>query len=158
MSETEKKTEGKDGFSWGGNAVFHGPVTFHGPMFHIHDNPHVEEHIHYHYPVKVEEERRSMKDGEIPAELDAPQARDLMGRLTEAGLLDEVWQPVGLSGAQRGVLAQRIAARLKIANTWKTFGSLWSMKPETLRTAYNKGMEQKSMSDFIGRVNKVLEE
>ena len=58
MSATEKKTEGKDGFSWGGNAVFHGPVTFHGPMFHIHDNPHVEEHIHYHYPVKVEEDRR----------------------------------------------------------------------------------------------------
>lgn len=49
MSEKEKKTD-KEGFTWGGSAVFNAPVTFQGPMFDIHDNAHVEEHVHYHYP------------------------------------------------------------------------------------------------------------
>ena len=93
---------------------------------------------------------------ELPAVLDTPRARTLLERLVEAGLLDEAWQPVGLSGARRGVLAQQLAARLGIAHTWQTFAPLWGMKPETLRAAYNQGMAQKGMADFIGRLNKAL--
>ena len=93
---------------------------------------------------------------ELPAELDTPRARGLMGRLVKAGLLDEAWQPVGLSGSKRGVLAQHVAARLEIGCTWKAFGALWGVKSETLRAAYNMGMQQKSMSDFIGLINKAL--
>ena len=70
---------------------------------------------------------------ELPAGLDTPRARGLMGRLVKAGLLDETWQPVGLSGSKRGVLAQH-----------------------ALRAAYNTGMQQKGMSDFIGLINKAL--
>lgn len=92
----------------------------------------------------------------LPAVLDTPCARTLLERLVTAGLLDEAWQPVDLSGARRGVLAQQLAARLGIAHTWQTFAPLWGMKPETLRAAYNQGMAQKGMADFIGRLNKAL--
>lgn len=105
-----------------------------------------------------EEKRADRVAGTLPAELDSPQARDLMDRLAKAGVLDEAWQPVGLSGAKRGVLAHHMAARLGIECTWKTFGTLWGEKSGTLRTAYNTGMEQKSMSEFIGLINNVLKE
>ena len=39
----------KDDFERTG-AVFYGSVTFNGPMFDIHDNQHVENHVHYAQP------------------------------------------------------------------------------------------------------------
>ena len=41
--EEETKKEGR----FDAGATFHGTVTFHGPMFDIHDNQHVETHTHY---------------------------------------------------------------------------------------------------------------
>lgn len=61
----------------------------------------------------------------LPSCLTTPAAHDLLQRLVRAGLLDEAWQPVGLSIARRGVLASLLAQRLGIAQTWKTFGELW---------------------------------
>lgn len=150
----------RDGSRWG-SAVFNAPVTFQGPMFHIHDNDHVEEHIHYHYPVSTDGERKktaaTATPGTPPAGLDTEEARLVMERLVKAGLLDEAWQPAGLSGARRGVLAQRVAARLGVTNTWKAFGALWGMNDGTLRTAYNKGMDQPGMGDFIEQIRKALQ-
>ena len=40
----------------------------------------------------------------------------------------------------------------------QTFGRLWGMKPENLRSAYNKGMDQPRSNAFIQRVNRALEE
>lgn len=88
---------------------------------------------------------------------DTPEARSLMARLVEAGLLDAAWQPVGLSNAQKGVLASLLARRLDIPNLWQVFGGLWGMKPETLRTACNKGMEQRRTMAFMERVKRVME-
>lgn len=89
---------------------------------------------------------------------DTPEVRSLMARLVEAGLLDAAWQPVGLSNAQKGVLALLLARRLDIPNLWQVFGGLWGMKPETLRTACNKGMEQRRTMVFMERVKRVMED
>lgn len=93
----------------------------------------------------------------LPSCLTTPAAHDLLQRLVRAGLLDEAWQPVGLSIARRGVLASLLAQRLGIAQTWKTFGELWGMKGETLRRKYNDGMEQKQMGEFIKNVKQTIE-
>lgn len=87
-----------------------------------------------------------------------PLAETLLARLVDAGLVDERWQPLSLSNAEKGVLASLLAGRLKVNNQWQTFGRLWGLKPENLRTAYNKGMDQPRSNAFIQRVNKVLEE
>lgn len=92
----------------------------------------------------------------IPACLDTPEAHELLQRLVQAGYVDEAWQPCGLSIAQRGVLASLVAQELGIAHTWKTFGSLWGMNPESLRAKYNEGINQERMGDFIALINKWL--
>ena len=39
----------------------------------------------------------------------------------------------------------------------QTFGRLWGVKPETLRSACNKGMEQRRTGAFMRRVVEVME-
>ena len=83
-------------------------------------------------------------------------ASEVMERMVSAGVLNEDWQPQGLSNAEKGVLASCLATRLDIAHVWQTFSALWGMKPETLRTAFNKGMEQRKTAAFLERVKKVM--
>ena len=88
--------------------------------------------------------------------LSTPLALEVMERMVSAGVLNEDWQPQGLSNAEKGVLASCLATRLDIAHVWQTFSALWGMKPETLRTAFNKGMEQRKTAAFLERVKKVM--
>ena len=98
--------------------------------------------------------------------LRTPRAEALLARLVDAGLVDASWQPLSLSNAEKGVLASLLADRLHLStpdrlgvdNLWQTFGRLWGMKPENLRSAYNKGMDQPRSNAFIQRVNRALEE
>lgn len=92
----------------------------------------------------------------LPDSLTTPQARQLLCRLATDKVLDETWQPIALSHAQRGVLASLLSSRLNIDTPWQTFGRLWGMKPETLRTAFNRGMEQPRTGDFLEKVKKSL--
>lgn len=92
-----------------------------------------------------------------PACLDTPEANELLRRLVQAGLLDERWQPCNLSQPQRGVLAWTLADKLRIAHVWKTFGALWGTSPDTLRTKYNEGMNQKRMGEFMSLINNLLQ-
>lgn len=94
----------------------------------------------------------------IPPQLDTEPARNLLRRLVQAGMLDEDWQPADLSNAEKGILAWLLARRLKIENQWQTFSALWGMKTETLRTAYNRGMDQRRTGQFMERVKKVMGE
>ena len=84
----------------------------------------------------------------VPATLQPPEARALMRKLTDAGILDGRWQPVGLSLAERGILTRYISGQLGIAAQWQTFGSLWNMKPETLRRAAAKALDQRKTLGF----------
>ena len=95
------------------------------------------------------------KDSSFPS-LSTPLALEVMERMVSAGVLNEDWQPQGLSNAEKGVLASCLATRLDIAHVWQTFSALWGMKPETLRTAFNKGMEQRKTAAFLERVKKVM--
>ena len=83
-------------------------------------------------------------------------ARELHARLREAGLVDEAWQPMGLSNAERGVLAFQLAVRLDIQNQWQVFSSLWGTTPSSLRSAYNKANEQRKTMSFIEKLNIIL--
>lgn len=92
----------------------------------------------------------------LPAELRTAQAHTLHEKLMGSGLMDEDWQPVGLSNAQRGLLASYLSDKLGIANQWKVFSTLWDMKTENLRSAYNKALEQNKSLTFQDRLKKVL--
>lgn len=70
--------------------------------------------------------------------------------------MDDGWQPLSLSNAEKGVLASLLADRLEVDNLWQTFSRLWGMNSETLRSAFNKGMDQQRTNDFMERVKNAL--
>lgn len=84
----------------------------------------------------------------LPPALGTPQAHALLGKLVQAGMLDERWQPVGLSLAMKGVLARTVAERLEIQDMWQCFGILWGMKPDTLRKADYNAQDKKKILLF----------
>ena len=92
----------------------------------------------------------------LPDALLTDKARALHGRLREAGLVDEGWMPVGLTNAERGVLAFKLAVRLDIQNQWQVFSSLWGTTSGSLRSAYNKANEQRKTMSFVEKLNIIL--
>ena len=96
------------------------------------------------------------QDVPLPEVLRTPQAEALHAKLRTAGILDANWQPTGLTNNLKGMLAMQLAQTLDINNQWKVFGELWGLKTGTLRSAYNKAMEQTKTLDFQDRLNEIL--
>ena len=94
--------------------------------------------------------------GVVPAVLKTEEAEELMGDLVEAGVLTEGWQPVGLSGSERALVAKAVCDRLDIKEVWQVFGLLWNEKPETLRSYLNKALDQKKSLAFQERLKNIL--
>ena len=90
--------------------------------------------------------------GTLPDDFKTPEAEQLMRKLVNAGLLDVNWQPVNLSIAERGYLADEISSRLQIKSKWKVLGRLWNENSETLRQGKNKAVEQTKTGIFIEKL------
>lgn len=93
----------------------------------------------------------------LPEEFQTPEAEHIMHKLLEAGLLDANWQPVNLSIAERGYLADEISSRLQIKSKWKVLGALWNENSETLRQGKNKAVEQSKTGIFIKKLKVILD-
>ena len=104
-----------------------------------------------------EENEESTEPGTIPAKLKTEDAKELMQDLVDAGILDENWQPVGLSGSERALVAKAVCDRLDLKEVWQLFGQLWNEKPETLRSYLNKALEQKKSLEFQERLKNILD-
>ena len=92
----------------------------------------------------------------VPDKLRCPEAEELMEDLVDAGLLTEDWQPKGLSGSERGLLAREVCTSLGINDVWQVFGKLWNEKPETLRSYLNKALDQKKSLPFQEKLKNIL--
>ena len=106
--------------------------------------------------IEAEEVETAAAEQQIPEELTTPEAREVLSKLHRAGLLDERWQPVGLSYADMGTLAGYIADKLCIQTPWKTFGCLWQKKPDALRSGMNRGTTQNKTDLLLDRIKKAL--
>ena len=135
-------------------------INVQGSYIDVHDNQNV------YLSVDKAEVRMGNNDGSmveeekagapVPDVLASEEAKELMESLADAGILTEEGQPVGLSGAEKGELAMQLAMRLDISNVWQVFGSLWGMKPETLRAAFNRGRDQKKNAKFQDRLKNII--
>ena len=103
-----------------------------------------------------EDTKKKQVPQEVPERLTTETARATMVLLVDAGLLSADWQPVGLSGAERGLVARAVCERLMIEDVWQVFGLLWNEKPETLRSYFNKALEQKKSLEFQDRLKNIL--
>lgn len=119
-----------------------------GSYIDIHDNENVyltvdkDGEVKTHIDEKQIRTPRLVTSGEIPDELCTAEARALHEKLVDADMLDKNWQPVSLSNAEKGTLAEYIAEKLNLRNKWKLFGTLWKIDSETLRTAKARGLDQ----------------
>ena len=93
----------------------------------------------------------------VSAALQTVEAEELMGRLVDAEVLKENWQPNGLSGSERGLVARAVCERLDISDTWQVFGQLWGEKPETLRSYLNKALELKKSLSYQEKLRNILD-
>lgn len=84
----------------------------------------------------------------IPKELQTPEAKKILAKLQKKGILDEDLQPVGLSGAKKGVLAWELCDVLGIKHCWKIMGTLWKCNGETIRKARDKGIMTPAVIEF----------
>lgn len=76
--------------------------------------------------------------------------------LMEHKLIDDSWQCIKLSCTEISLLAKAICDRLDIKDVWQLFGHLWHKKPSTLRSYFNKALEQKKSLEFQDRLLNIL--
>ena len=96
------------------------------------------------------------KNKVVPERLKTDEAKELLADLVDAGMLTENWQPNGLSGTERALVAKAVSDRLVVNEVWQLFGQLWGEKPETLRAYYNKAMEQKKSLKYLDKLKNIL--
>ena len=100
--------------------------------------------------------KEAEKASNLPDVLATEEAMEIRGKLHEAGLIDEDWQPGDLSGSERGLVARAVCERLEINEVWQVFGLLWDEKPETLRGYFNKALGQRKTLLFQDKLKKIL--
>ena len=125
-----------------------------------------QKHVYYQEP-----ERKKLVEGiedavevsadeqdevlELPAVLCTPEAKALHTKLHHENIVDSYWQPIELSNAEKGTLAEYIADKLGIKSKWKLFGGLWKVDGETLRTAKARGLDQDKTWEFRNKLDKL---
>lgn len=92
----------------------------------------------------------------MPRQLKTEEAEQLMEDLVDEGILTEDWQPNGLSGSERGLVARAVCEHLHINEVWQVFGSLWNEKPETLRRYFNNALDQRKSLKYQEKLKKIL--
>ncbi len=104
-----------------------------------------------------EESEEQQEPGTIPTKLKTEEAKELMSSLVDEGILDENWQPIGLSGSERALVARAVCEHLGLKEVWQLFGQLWNEKPETLRSYLNKALDQKKSLEFQDKLKDILD-
>ena len=94
----------------------------------------------------------------MPDELKGEKGQALLKNLQKHGLLDENFYPLELSNSETAVLAYQIAIALDIDEMWKVFSDFWDINPNTLRAAYNRGIEQKKTMKFLDEILPLLKD
>ena len=108
------------------------------------------------FPIEMKDMSCEGYEPPIPIQLTSEEACELKEGLIEAGMIDENWQPVKLSGTEMALLAQKISDRLGVKDIWIFFGRLWNKKPETLRSFLYRAQEQRKSLDFQDRLKRII--
>ena len=141
-----------------GNNI-HFTFNFHGPIGQqIAHVDKLETHFDKDMSMQVVDTDAMMNTDEmeapsLPEILCTPQAEALHAKLRNAGWMDERWNPVGLSNAEKGTLAEYLSEKLGIPSHWKFFSRLWNINSETLRTSKARGLDQGKTWDFRSKLD-----
>lgn len=100
--------------------------------------------------------------GVLPPKLASGRAMFMWRILQQEGLIDDDYQPVGLSRTMSALLANDMITRLSteterllgIDDKWKPFEQLWDRS--NMKADYNHAMSLAKTRPFLGRLNRLL--
>ena len=113
------------------------------------------EHVENYYGSNACEQP-SYRNAEMPEELKTEKAQKIMQNLMDIGVVTEDFMPLGISTSEAAVLAYQIGIELEIKNIWSVFGNYWGPNPNSMRTACNRGMDQKKTAAFLDKVKPAI--
>ena len=102
-----------------------------------------------------EEDSLAKEDPEMEL-LHTEKALRVLRALRDIQLLDEDFQPLHLSWAQKGYLAYQIAFKLDIAHVWVVMGAFWHLSAKALKSARERAMNMPSISSFDKKIKPIL--
>ncbi|MDE6648152.1 MAG: hypothetical protein K2K03_10100 [Prevotella sp.] len=92
---------------------------------------------------------------ELPALLNTEKAMAIWQRLKDAKLVDDCYQPIGMSRAETAMLASIISMKMGYQLKWEPFETLWSRN--NMRSDLSKAKDWKEkMNDWVNKINEVL--
>ena len=109
------------------------------------------EHVENYYGSNACEQT-SCRNAEMPEELKTDKAQRIKNNLMDIGVVTEDFMPLGISTSEAAVLAYQIGIELEIKNIWSVFGNYWGPNSNSMRTACNRGMDQKKTAAFLEKV------
>lgn len=91
----------------------------------------------------------------LPLVLSTPKARKIWRLLQEKGYIDKDFRPNNeLSNTQVAYIAHWMGVQLRFTSSvWATFSRFWNKNKDTMRTDYNKSMNQSSTTPIIDELN-----
>lgn len=113
------------------------------------------EHVENYYGSNACEQN-SCRNAEMPEELKTDKAQRIKNNLMDIGVVTEDFMPLGISTSEAAVLAYQIGIELEIKNIWSVFGNYWGPNPNSMRTACNRGMDQKKTAAFLDKVKPAI--
>ena len=134
-------------------------INVQGSYIDVHDNEHVYlsvDKAEVRMGQEVASEAVTEASDGLSEPLTGERAEGLKERLVEACLIDERWQPVGLSCTEQALLAKAVGHRLGIKEIWQVFGGLWGVKPSSLRAYFNRALNQKKSLRFQDRLKNAI--
>ena len=138
---------------------FHFTFNFHGPVGQqISHVEKLETHFDKDMSMQVIDTGAVMNTDDdeeeplLPEVLCTHQAQSLLAKLRRADVVDERWNPIGLSNAEKGTLAEYLSEKLGIHCQWKFFGGLWRINSETLRNSKKRGLDQEKTWIFRSKL------
>lgn len=102
-----------------------------------------------------EEDSQAKEDPEMEL-LHTEKALRVLRALRDIQLLDEDFQPLHLSWAQKGYLAYQIAFKLDIAHVWVVMGAFWHLNAKALKSGRNRAMNMPLIIDFDKKIKPIL--
>lgn len=102
-----------------------------------------------------EEDSLAKEDPEMEL-LHTEKALRVLQALRDIHLLDEDFQPLRLSWAQKGYLAYQIAFKLDIAHVWVVMGAFWHLSAKALKSGRNRAMNMPLIIDFDKKIKPIL--
>ncbi len=92
----------------------------------------------------------------LPMSLDFPEMRNLLDRLSEAGILGASYALRNQSWTQRSVIVAFLSGKVQRMCMWKPFAELWHCDKGALQSAYQKHCDTKAAMLYYKKLERIV--